>query len=425
MKYGIIVYKGNHGNTVKRQGKALFNLGDCMQMIAMRRIYTEEMGIPEDDIVEIDFHELHDYDGEYIVVPVNLFFFGCGDKRKIWFPASPKIIPVFIGVHFDTAYFSEEQVQYLRQWAPIGCRDYFTLQNMQKYNIPAYLFGCVTATLPARKTPPENGKAFLVDVPDSLLKYIPKDIKERSETVTQEWEDEFSPDIFERMYSETQKLLRRYKEEAALVVTSRLHCASPCMAMGIPTILTVKEKSSRLAWLERQLRMYTPDHYSEIDWEPAAAEYSEQKKKMTELVVSRLQNAFEQWKAVYDVSEYWEKDLDPQSYQNPLDQFYKSLDVAFSQQDQSYIIWGLTCHAEEIYRYIRETYPRAKLLAVVDEYENAPFYGLQPIKSAQVKEYPSALLLITPTSAKSYVEEKAAQNPEWGARLYMTGEIKR
>lgn len=423
MKYGIIVYKGNHGNTVKRQGKALFNLGDCMQMLAIRRIYKEEMGISDEDIVEIDFHDLHDYDGEYVVLPINLFFFGCGDKRKTWFPASPKIIPVFIGVHFDTTFFTEEQVQYLRQWAPIGCRDYFTLQNMRRHHIPAYLFGCVTATFPQREQTPQNGRVFLVDVPESLLPYIPDALRERSETITQEWEEEFSTDLFPRMYRDTERLLQRYKEEAALIVTSRLHCASPCMALGIPTILVAKERSSRFAWIEKALHIYLPEEYPAIDWDPKAPDYAEQKRRMVSLVVQRLRQAFDHWEAVCGLSEYWEASVDPRNYRDPLDRFFEKLPSIFQKEEQPYILWGLTCHADEIYQHIKQQYPQARLVAVVDEYENKPFYGMRPVRSDAIRQFPGVPLIITPTSAKRYVEERASRDPSWGARLYMSGEL--
>ena len=64
------------------------------------------------------------------------------------------------------------------------------------------------------------------------------------------------------------------------MITSRLHCAAPCAAMGIPVIFAVTERSSRFAWIETLLPVYTPEQYAHIDWNPKPAAYEPMKKKM-------------------------------------------------------------------------------------------------------------------------------------------------
>ena len=156
--------------------------------------------------------------------------------------------------------FAEEQIAYLPQWAPIGCRDYYTLQNMQKQHIPAYLFGCITATFPARKYTPEQGKVFLVDVPEQVktiflisLKKIAWKLPRNGKQI---FHQNYSP-RYTKIYRETEKLFQRYKKEAALVVTSHLHCASPCRALGIPTILEMEENLRGLHGLKESAYLHT------------------------------------------------------------------------------------------------------------------------------------------------------------------------
>ena len=158
MKYGLLVFQGNHGKNTSRPTDGTFNVGDNIQMLAMLRIYRERMGLKKEDLIPIDFHDLASYQGEPVVLPINFFFFGCKSATRQWFPASPNIVPVFLGLHLDTQILDPETVQYLQTYAPIGCRDAYTLRTMQKYHIPAYLGGCVTATLPIRQStlpPPE------------------------------------------------------------------------------------------------------------------------------------------------------------------------------------------------------------------------------------------------------------------------------
>ncbi|WP_395002724.1 hypothetical protein [uncultured Helicobacter sp.] len=52
-------------------------------------------------------------------------------------------------------------------------------------------------------------------------------------------------------YQSTQALLDRYATQARLVITTALHCASPCTAMGIPVLFLQDspEQSTRFSAL--------------------------------------------------------------------------------------------------------------------------------------------------------------------------------
>lgn len=403
IKYGLIVYKEPHGGHTTRKEKGKFNIGDNIQMYAMKQIYAK-MGVSENDIVKIDFHDLHTYDGEYVVLPINLFFFGCHDAKEKWFPASPKIIPVFIGVHFDSDYLDEEEVSYLNKYAPIGCRDEYTLCVMRKYNIPAYLFGCVTATLDKRRSNAQS-MTYLVDVEDEVIDVIPTELKQNMCKVCHEQEEYFSEKTFNEMDSKAEKLIQDYKNNAALVITSRLHCASPCIAMGIPTIFIVKEKSSRFAWIDKLIPLYSINELTEIDWYPKVIDYEAIKKKMIDLCIYRITEAKRKWEKYYDISFFFEN-RKKGDYVNPNEKIINSIkSEVIEKGNKEYAIWGATALAEFVYQYLSSKYPHIKLKVFIDSYNKIDFHGIKSQVPEILKENKKIALIVTPSSAKKYIRQ--------------------
>jgi hypothetical protein len=97
---------------------------------------------------------------------------------------SHKIIPVFLGFSALSKNFSNDDVDYLRRFQPIGCRDQYSMENLRKYNINAYVNGCMTATFPKRRNHSKiskYSKVFFIDVPDDFKKFVPKNILLNSE----------------------------------------------------------------------------------------------------------------------------------------------------------------------------------------------------------------------------------------------------
>ncbi len=117
----------------------------------------------------------------------------------------------------------------------------------------------------------------MVDVPKGIEEYMPEDYKERLEYVTHETDSNVN------LEEKTREMLQMYKEQAQLVVTSRLHCASPCMAMGIPVILVREYYDSRYKWIDKYLPLYTSDKFSTIDWNPKSVDLEDMKDKLVHL----------------------------------------------------------------------------------------------------------------------------------------------
>lgn len=202
------------------------NLGDEIQSIAASKLLTSIDGyISREALNEVK---------EPCIVALNGFFMDSNN----W-PPSNNVVPIPIAFHISEKYknniCSPEGLAYLRQHAPIGCRDEGTLKILEQHGVDAYYSKCLTLTLNKRENNPANGKVYIVGVTSDLQKVIPKHLLSNSIYVNQ------SKVELPHVPSQTRRelanhLLEEYKSNASLVITSRIHCAMPCIAMGIPVV---------------------------------------------------------------------------------------------------------------------------------------------------------------------------------------------
>lgn len=281
MKFIRLVYGRNPSTSAGQY----INLGDYFQTFALDHIY-EQLDIPREDIITVDRSYLNDYKGVDAILTMQGYFSYM--KGIEIFPLPKTIHPVFIGYHCLTnKYYKKAALDTYKNCEPVGCRDEGTYRKMKKSGIDAYLSGCLTITLPQRSCAPKDGKVFLVDAPRGIEEYIPQQFKGNTVTITQElkWNDNVSyNDELKRMEEAARALLERYAKEATLVVTSRLHCAGPCLAMGIPVILAREYFDDRYGWIEKYTTLYTPKQFSQIDWNVQAVDMTEAKKEMLEFM---------------------------------------------------------------------------------------------------------------------------------------------
>ena len=111
---------------------------------------------------------------------------------------------------------------------------------------------------------------------------------------------------YRRFYNHGVSQLNRYKDQASLVITSRLHAAVPCMAMGIPVILVSENFDGRFSWVEKYLPLYTPDIFDKIDWSPKAIDYEEDKEKIINIYMNEIQKRYKEYDDIYSLSSYFE-----------------------------------------------------------------------------------------------------------------------
>jgi hypothetical protein len=112
---------------------------------------------------------------------------------------------------------------------------------LKKRGIEVYLSRCLTLTFPRRDAKIKGEKIFFIDPPTWLTPSLGdkkfKRLYEKAIFLTQVVDENISilsDEIKSEMAVSRIELLRN---EAKLVITSRLHIAAPCIAMGIPVVL--------------------------------------------------------------------------------------------------------------------------------------------------------------------------------------------
>lgn len=273
MKYALVT----HGQKREPIGKQLIlNVGDYMQWVAIENLYRY-MNLDKEDIVELSTEDFSTYRGEKLVLPINYMwaeFNYCQYVTENHVAFSDDIIPVFLGISFKRGgwEWTKEWIEYFKRYEPIGCRDYATYEKLNELGIAAYLAGCLTATLPIKERV-TGDVTYFVEAPKALEKYVPNELKEKSKFIKHQMvvtEEDFYSQA--SGMKKSKKYLDEYCKDAKLVVTSRLHCALPCMALGIPVIL-VKEYFGYPFDLQRKfLPFYSYNDFKNIEWYPESVD---------------------------------------------------------------------------------------------------------------------------------------------------------
>ncbi|WP_408047629.1 polysaccharide pyruvyl transferase family protein [Tenacibaculum crassostreae] len=251
MKYGLLKYEEN---------KKFFNVGDNIQSLAAKQF------LPKVDEY-VSREKMADYRGSKIKMILNGWF---THNVHNWIP-SEKIDPLFVSFHINNTaapyMLDEKGVEYLKKHEPIGCRDQFTAETLQEKGIEAYFTGCLTLTLDTYKVDDSqrtdevyivdplygyttykkvtysfrsfvrsilNGNIFHLGKKNKHLnKIIDKSLLEKAIYINQE--PEANKYTTEEKFEMGEDLLKKYAK-AKLVITSRIHCALPCLALGTPVI---------------------------------------------------------------------------------------------------------------------------------------------------------------------------------------------
>lgn len=251
MKYGLFTYDEN---------KKFFNVGDNIQSLAAKQF------LPQVDTF-INREHLADYKGDKMKVIMNGWF---THNYNNWLP-SADIEPLFISFHVNNTaapyMLSEKAVAYLKTHEPIGCCDEFTVETLKAKGINAYFSGCLTLTLDSYKVDDtlrgddiyivdplysyptwekvtydwkrvirsiQNGDFFKTGKQQQhLRKFIDEELLKTAKFINQEPPANTYTDA--QKFAMAEDLLHKYAK-AKLVITSRIHCALPCLALGTPVI---------------------------------------------------------------------------------------------------------------------------------------------------------------------------------------------
>ncbi len=231
MKFGLMV---------KKETK---NIGDDIQAYAVKRF------LPRIDYY-VDMNHMDEFipdKEEKVAVIINGWFL----QYTLNWPPSPYIKPLPISMHFtnkdwfwdttDRAYHLQGYgLEYLKDIEPIGCRDSHTQKLLDSKGIKTEYTGCMTLTIPKFQKIEKQDYICAVDVSEEVIEQIKKTTDMEVKIVTHTVPEDYHKLSWEKRMENVEELLKLY-QGARAVISYRLHCALPCLAIGTPTILLNEE----------------------------------------------------------------------------------------------------------------------------------------------------------------------------------------
>lgn len=230
MKFGLMVVQNTD------------NIGDDIQSYAASKF------LPQIDFF-IDREKLDSFygdgDSQRVAVIMNAWYM----YTKFNWPPSPYIYPLFIAMHISiedyygigTKFLDGLGGEYLKKYAPIGARDQSTHELLTGKGIESYISGCLTLTLDQFADVKKTDTIYLVDIEENYVKKIKEFYpNECFEEITHFVDYTDKCNYKERM-EKVEELLKKY-QGAKCVITSRLHCALPCLALKTSVLLLYKDE---------------------------------------------------------------------------------------------------------------------------------------------------------------------------------------
>lgn len=325
------------------------NIGDYIQALASAQFLPRIDGF-------IQREDIDEYDGDVSTMIMNGWYM---IRPKHW-PPSKKVIPIFYAFHINAMakkeLLEEKSIAYLKRFEPIGCRDTNTVQMLKEKGVQAFFSGCMTLTLGYKyKSVKREDKCYIVDAyhnnSKSLLhklkiikalvfnwkaisliekkkcklssanrikrlintagffidyiKYFTKETLVDAEYICQEseyYKKNFPND--ELLLKEAERLIILYSK-AKLVITSRIHCALPCLGLETPVIYVENSKQGevsacRLGGLRDLFTIFSWNNNELIPPYKITRKFSiqnppknkEQWKPLAQDLISRLTNTF-------------------------------------------------------------------------------------------------------------------------------------
>ena len=235
MKYGLLMHKPTK------------NWGDDIQSYAIKQF------LPHVDYI-INRETINSFKSDN-KEPVAVIMAAWWMWNKWNWPPSKYVLPYFTGFHYSDnkaakqagcpanyLFLSGLGGKYMNTYGPVGCRDYFTRDNLRKQGVNAEFSGCITLTLPEQKrVKPEKEYVCIVDVAKPVENKIRKQLEGTDieiKKITHKLDEDHPKKSWEQRMDEVEELLTIY-QNAKCVVTRRLHCALPCLATGVPTLLAI------------------------------------------------------------------------------------------------------------------------------------------------------------------------------------------
>lgn len=161
----------------------------------------------------------------------NGWFMHRNYKGEMDFPFPETINPIFISFHVNNPdVLNEEVAKQLKQYEPIGCRDWTTVYRLRDFGVEAFFSGCLTSTVGQILPQAQAAQSKLLAQVEARI----------DEDAFQDWSiTKFSQEgDYVKHFSlvegvkDARDMLQTYAPFTK-VVTSRLHCYLPTRSMGL------------------------------------------------------------------------------------------------------------------------------------------------------------------------------------------------
>lgn len=395
MKYGYIDfdrtvnwYWDNSWNN-----KALLNIGDAAEYRVIRQLYSK-LGIPDNKTLPLSISELISYRGEKLIVALNISLDSYVGYNRILEELSPDIVPVFLGMCFADSNLTDRQIDCLRRFSPVGCRDQRSYDLMQSFGIESYLNGCTASCIDLPECSERNNDRILfIDVPAAVVKFVPDKVKNNICFLNQELycrRSDMPLDFVPSQWAES--ILREYAVGARMIVTSRFHGAVLALAQNIPAVVTLERMTFRFSWIKNHLPIVTEGEYGDIDWDMPSIDYTPVKKLIERISLRRIRETAEKYGDILELTDIQRTDGEPEQgktnqtlyYQNAWEQIKCSWKHDHSVR---YAFWGVNDNSENLHRLISKEFPNAQLVNIYDMFRTVTFGGITSVKPEELKNY--------------------------------------
>jgi len=240
------------------------------------------------------------------------------------------------------------------------------------------------------------------------LKHIPNEIKDNAEFLSQvirmkskSTDYKLTIEEAEDYSYQAQKQLNRYRTEARLVITSRLHVACPCAAMGIPVVLVRDTYDVRYQFIDRFLHLYYPNDLDNLDWENVKAEIPAVVK---DRIVSLGKNMLELAKLRKEFKEIYANTPQTIDYASEEEIAAKKLPIG-KEEDFDFCIWGVCMpNSYLLYDQIKIQYPNAHMRFAIDTYATGIYKDniriIHPDRMDQLLHKDTWIFVVAPAAHK-------------------------
>jgi len=257
------------------------NLGDYIQILACLRLLETidlQPSIYLDRDTELASAPTGEWNAGPILLPLSGWFKHMAGADPQW-PPHGRIIPIFIGFHVRPyqcpALLEPASVEYMKAHGPVGCRDPFTKRVLEEKGVPTYLSHCLSLTFPRRPAGQVGDKIVVASRDRDIIDLLPSGYR-RDPLYVNHYAVK---DTFSAYMAAARELLALYRSRARLVITTFLHCALPCLAMGIPVVVFLPRPQNefqrtsdeeRFSGLMQIAPLHRFSNTAEVDWNPPA-----------------------------------------------------------------------------------------------------------------------------------------------------------